>query len=327
MNNKIQESYSISRCRTKEGLHIVFEFLVFFAVFIVGSIAEGIAIIPCLVQYLFNNQDFADAVNNGDYSKLDKISNSLLTSDSLMIISLFATSLMIIIVLLFCKLIQKRKMDSIGFIKKGFIKEYAIGMVLGLVMFSIVVGLGVLFGGLSYEGIATDFAIGTFALYFIGYLIQGMSEEVLCRGYFLGSVARRNSVVAAILANSVFFAALHLANTGISLFAFINLSLFGIFASLLFIRRGSIWCVAAVHSIWNLVQGNVYGLSVSGTNSNLSIFKFDSNDVSDIFTGGAFGMEGSICCTIVLLTGIIILYFMKNHDLVENTSSQVVYEN
>lgn len=117
---------------------------------------------------------------------------------------------------------------------------------------------------------------------------------------------------AAILTNALFFAALHLMNNGITVLAFINLALFGIFASLYFIRRGNIWGIGAFHSIWNLVQGNFYGIRVSGMPMGNSLFETVSQEGKDLFNGGAFGMEGSIWVTVVLAAGIVFLYIWKN---------------
>lgn len=238
-------------------------------------------------------------------------------SDGYMIGMLLSDIVMMLIVFLFCRFIQKRKLRTLGFIKKGMLKEYGLGMLLGFAFFSVCVLLGVLFGGLKIEGISPEFSIGIFVAYLLGYMVQGMTEEVLCRGYFLGSYARRYPVYAAVLANSLLFASLHLLNSGISVLAFINITLFGIFASIYFIRRGSIWGIGAFHSIWNLVQGNFYGIKVSGTPVGNTLFTTQAIAGKSLWNGGDFGMEGSLICTIVLTCGIIFLYTRKNKDAVE----------
>jgi hypothetical protein len=145
-------------------------------------------------------------------------------------------------------------------------------------------------------------------------MVQGMAEEVLCRGYFLSSYARRYPVYAAVIANSLFFASLHLLNPGITPLAFVNLTLFGVLASLYFIRRGSIWGIGAFHSIWNLVQGNFYGIQVSGMPLGNSLFATESVAGKTLANGGSFGMEGSLVCTVVYLAGIIFLLTRKNKE-------------
>lgn len=276
---------------------------------------------PMQLVMLFSDKAYMAAVASGDVAKLTEVSmevtQRLMESDGYMIGMLLSDIVMMLIVFLFCRFIQKRKLRTLGFIKKGMLKEYGLGMLLGFAFFSVCVLLGVLFGGLKIEGISPEFSIGIFVAYLLGYMVQGMTEEVLCRGYFLGSYARRYPVYAAVLANSLLFASLHLLNSGISVLAFINITLFGIFASIYFIRRGSIWGIGAFHSIWNLVQGNFYGIKVSGTPVGNTLFTTQAIAGKSLWNGGDFGMEGSLICTIVLTCGIIFLYTRKNKDAVE----------
>ena len=307
--------------QTKKGLLWILELLVFVAVFLVASIAQGFATVPMQLVMLFSDKAYMAAVASGDVAKLTEasmeVTQRLMESDGYMIGMLLSDIVMLLIVFLFCRFIQKRKLRTLGFIKKGMLKEYGLGMLLGFAFFSVCVLLGVLFGGLKIEGISPEFSIGIFVAYLLGYMVQGMTEEVLCRGYFLGSYARRYPVYAAVLANSLLFASLHLLNSGISVLAFINITLFGIFASIYFIRRGSIWGIGAFHSIWNLVQGNFYGIKVSGTPVGNTLFTTQAIAGKSLWNGGDFGMEGSLICTIVLTCGIIFLYTRKNKDTVE----------
>lgn len=307
--------------QTKKGLLWILELLVFVAVFLVASIAQGFATVPMQLVMLFSDKAYMAAVASGDVAKLTEVSmevtQRLMESDGYMIGMLLSDIVMMLIVFLFCRFIQKRKLRTLGFIKKGMLKEYGLGMLLGFAFFSVCVLLGVLFGGLKIEGISPEFSIGIFVAYLLGYMVQRMTEEVLCRGYFLGSYARRYPVYAAVLANSLLFASLHLLNSGISVLAFINITLFGIFASIYFIRRGSIWGIGAFHSIWNLVQGNFYGIKVSGTPVGNTLFTTQAIAGKSLWNGGDFGMEGSLICTIVLTCGIIFLYTRKNKDAVE----------
>ena len=307
--------------QTKKGLLWILELLVFVAVFLVASIAQGFATVPMQLVMLFSDKAYMAAVASGDVAKLTEVSmevtQRLMESDGYMIGMLLSDIVMMLIVFLFCRFIQKRKLRTLGFIKKGMLKEYGLGMLLGFAFFSVCVLLGVLFGGLKIEGISPEFSIGIFVAYLLGYMVQGMTEEVLSRGYFLGSYARRYPVYAAVLANSLLFASLHLLNSGISVLAFINITLFGIFASIYFIRRGSIWGIGAFHSIWNLVQGNFYGIKVSGTPVGNTLFTTQAIAGKSLWNGGDFGMEGSLICTIVLTCGIIFLYTRKNKDAVE----------
>lgn len=292
----------------QKGLHWSLEILIFIAVFLVSQLIMVLATLPAQSIMLFSNKDYMDAVASNNLSEIMEISMQVASSDTYIIFSLFCDIIMIAVVFLFCRFIQKRKLRTLGFCKKGLLKEYLFGALLGFLFFSAAVLGSVLTGGLKIEGISPDFSLGLFVLFLLGFMVQGMAEEILCRGYFLVSFSRRYPLYAAALANSLLFAALHLLNGGISILAFINLFLFGIFASLYFINRGNIWGIGAFHSIWNLVQGNFYGIRVSGINVQSSLFTTVSCEGKELLSGGAFGLEGSIMVTIVLCLGIVFLY-------------------
>ena len=69
-----------------------------------------------------------------------------------------------------------------------------------------------------------------------------------------------------------------------------NLTLFGVFASVYFIKRGNIWGIGAIHSIWNFAQGHFYGIKVSGMDSSCSLLNSVFVDGKDLINGGNFGI-------------------------------------
>jgi membrane protease YdiL (CAAX protease family) len=145
-----------------------------------------------------------------------------------------------------------------------------------------------------------------------------MSEEVLCRSYFLVSLARKKGYIwMAVIVNALAFAALHLGNAGIAPLAFVNLILFGIFASVYFVKRGNIWGIAAIHSIWNFAQGNIFGILVSGNDFGTTIFESEINTSMTLVNGGDFGLEGGILVTIILVVGTVVMLMTKQKDVAE----------
>jgi membrane protease YdiL (CAAX protease family) len=178
-------------------------------------------------------------------------------------------------------------------------------------MFAAVVGIGVLTGAFVFEGIADNINWGLIALIFWGFFLQGMEEEILCRGWMMTSVARKSSVLAGVITSSVVFSLLHIFNPGIAILPIINLTLFGLFASIYMLRTDNIWGVSAIHSIWNFTQGSLFGLSVSGMDSMPTILKFSSTE-NTLLNGGAFGPEGGLIVSIVLIISIVIACLVKS---------------
>lgn len=302
---------AIEAASKKKGLHWALELLVFIGVFIVATIMETVIMVPGQLILSYSNAAYMEAAMSGDIGRMLEITAEIIQSDTYMIIMLFANLGMIFVAFLFCRLIQKRPVRTLGFYKGGIAKEYFIGLAMGFVAFSAAVLICVVSGAVELGGMSPAFSPGVFLLYTVGFLIQGMAEEVLCRGYFMISVARRYPIVLGIIANSLIFAMLHLLNDGITVLAFLNLALFGVFASIYFLRRGSIWGIGAFHSIWNLVQGNFYGIHVSGMETGCSVLQSEMANGKEIWNGGTFGLEGGLAVTIVLLAGIVILYLIK----------------
>lgn len=315
MNNLFEMPAAIKQAKESQGgMFFLWEILVFIGVFLVSIIIESIFLFPMEFLIQLGHPELTAAAASGDMNKYTSLLNEMMSGDFFTIISLFSTGGIILVTLLFCKLIQKRRMNSLGFVKKDMAKEYLVGLGFGFLLFSGAVLICILTGSMKFKGFSPTFSLGMFVLFVLGYMIQGMSEEVLCRGYFMVSVSRRYPIVMGILANSLLFAALHLFNSGISILAFVNLVLFGVFASVYFLKRGNIWGIAAFHSVWNLVQGNVYGVLVSGMETQCSVFSTSMVEGKGIINGGTFGLEGGLAVTIVFILGICFLYTKKTVD-------------
>ena len=98
--------------------------------------------------------------------------------------------------------------------------------------------------------------------------------------------------------------------------ALINIVLFGIFEGILIIKRGSIWMAASVHTVWNFAQGNIFGVSVSGTAKTASLLmtEFAEGSAAAFWNGGAFGSEGGFAVTIVIAVAVASALFLPSNS-------------
>lgn len=213
----------------------------------------------------------------------------------------------ILLGILYCVGIERRTIRSMGFTKHHAVSDYLIGLVVGALMMGASVWIAYLGGGLEYRGIQLNGQWGLLALFFGGWLIQGLSEEVSFRGYLMMSLSVRHHRWLAVIISSLVFAAAHLGNDGITFFSVCNLTLYGLFAALYFLRFDSIWGIGALHSMWNCAQGNLFGIKVSGMEINTTVFSFQQTADKAWLHGGSFGLEGGAAVTIVLLLGCLIL--------------------
>ncbi len=221
---------------------------------------------------------------------------------------------LIALVWLWVRLYERRSFVTLGFEPQRALMLYGRGLLIGLASFAATVGLMALFGFIAVEdsdptqiGLA---ALGGILLTLVpGWIIQGAAEEILTRGWMLPALAARYRVWIGVLVSSAFFMLMHGLNPNLSILALINLFLYGFFAALYALREGSLWGICAFHSVWNWAQGNIFGLEVSGQAVSGGMLFNLIEAGPDWFTGGAFGPEGGVVTTIVLLSGMAVIWF------------------
>ena len=222
---------------------------------------------------------------------------------------LFSFVIILFLFIFWVKVIEKNALSSLGFVKRNWLKYLGWGIMFSLVQMGVIAlvyqvsGIGsFVLNELSLEPLL--FILGLFPF----WLLQGGTEEVATRGWLLTRIAARTNLPLAIVISSSLFGILHMGNAGVTFLSVLNIILDGVLAGLLFIYTDSIWLVVAQHGTWNYVQGNLLGFQVSGTGADASIFSFTMGTGPDWLTGGAFGAEGSIITTLVLLLSIVIVY-------------------
>jgi membrane protease YdiL (CAAX protease family) len=144
---------------------------------------------------------------------------------------------------------------------------------------------------------------------FIGVAV---SEELTTRGYIQGLIKAKFPTAVAIAVTSIIFALMHSMNPGIwsSPVPLLNLLLAGALFGVAREASGSLWMPIGMHVSWNWLQGNVYGFYVSGTPTE-SVIRTKAVG-SDYVSGGAFGAEGSIVTSVILIIGIWLIYMFHH---------------
>ena len=295
----------------KRGLVWVLEILVFLALFAAASAVESVPVSIGTVYWLFSDgtiiNSAAAALMNGDvFGYVSEIMRIVTEQPQwLMLITLFSTALMIVVCVLFCRVIQKRGLGSMGFRRGHIVREYLVGALVGAGMISATILLGVLFGFYKISFAKPNWAL--FVLFLLGYFVQGMSEEVLCRSCLMVSLSRRNPLWLSILLSSLMFALLHVLNPGFGILPFIDILLTGGIFAVWTLKRGNIWGACAMHTFWNFFLGNVFGFSVSGTNADTGASLLIAETVGN---ASDFGPEGDLVGTAVLVIVFALVLFV-----------------
>ncbi|MFD2288963.1 CPBP family intramembrane metalloprotease [Pedobacter petrophilus] len=194
--------------------------------------------------------------------------------------------------------------------------------------------LGFVFGGLPVSLVALTLYLNhsivfklsiyknhNILIYFFILILVALNEEILTRGYVLRYLLLKKNKYVALLLSSILFATFHIPNDDFALISFINIFLSGMFLGLFYIYFKNLWFSISAHFAWNFFEGPVLGSAVSGLKTD-SILKQDLLG-KDLFTGGKFGFEASIVCTIVLIIFIYLLYLFCEKNYKKNGNLQI----
>ena len=217
--------------------------------------------------------------------------------------------------IIYCKLIEKRPIKTLGLRKTNYGLEYGVGALIGVGMYALTFLIAFACGSVKIvDGASFTFPI---ILFLLAFVIQGAGEEIFVRGYLMTTVARDYKVGLALAFSSAVFALMHGANSGVGILALVNIFLFGVFEGIYILKRGDIIGACAIHTMWNFTQGCIFGSSVSGIGAMPSIFNTVFDPERTAANGGTFGLEGGFAATIVLLVaiGAILLVKPKQSEL------------
>lgn len=203
------------------------------------------------------------------------------------------------------------------------------------------------FVGLAWGGVLITIAIVPlavtgldFSLRFSGHIVVRLAitivllvggallEELMFRGYPFQRLIEAIGVPGAIIVLSIFFGAVHLNNPnsgGVWSWGFFNTLAVGVLFAIAYLRTRALWFPLGVHFGWNFFLGVVYGLPVSGIRD-FSIVVRSVAHGPKLLTGGAYGIEGSITGSVVILIGIMAMALVPKRwlgagDVVSTKSS------
>lgn len=221
------------------------------------------------------------------------------------------------VALLYWKLIEKKPLLEMGLTKH--FGNYFIGAVVGVILLTLSVVAIVLTGNIEYHGIFENVNILMILLLFGGFIVQGATEEILCRGIVLHALKEKTSIWIAIAVSTIMFIMPHWSSlfAGSMIYRVIgvaNLVLISIIFSLLTVRFKSIWAACGLHSFWNAILYSILGLNLSGNDETVTaIFKMQSVG-KNVWNGGEYGIEASAITTVVLALAAALIWYRSRKE-------------
>lgn len=225
--------------------------------------------------------------------------------------------------------IERRPNSVYGFGDSPKLSRFLGGLAWGIVCLSLLIftlwktGLLVFDGRLLFG--SDIFRYG--ATWLVGFLLVGLLEEYLTRGYLQYTLTRglagpyqwafktRHSKASGFWTSAVIFSILfglgHSSNPGESPIGLLSAGLAAMVFCFSLWRTGSLWWAIGFHTSWDWGQSFLYGVADSGTMVQHHLLA--THPVGKpILSGGATGPEGSIFILAVLaLASLIILYTLR----------------
>ena len=191
-------------------------------------------------------------------------------------------------------------------------KDLLSGISLAIVLYAVGFGVSLLAGAIEIAGVV--FNPSSLLISFVFFLLVAITEEFALRGFVLERMLQGGvNKFWALFLSATLFSLVHIANPNFDFLSFINILLAGILLGSSYIYTRNLCFPIALHWFCNWIQGPVLGYEVSGNkfcDGLLTLYLPETN----LINGGAFGFEGSILCTVLMVAGtaVILKMFRKN---------------
>ncbi|MFO6448511.1 CPBP family intramembrane glutamic endopeptidase [Erythrobacter sp. NE805] len=188
----------------------------------------------------------------------------------------------------------ERKHDDLPL--AGAARGLATGTIAAFVLFGLIVAVAALLGAYRIAGWG-GMTSWVFLLFAAG-VGAGFVEEFIFRGILFRWIEEFAGSWAALGLTSALFGLVHIANPGASLFSSFAIAVeAGLMLGGAYMLTRSLWLPIGIHFGWNVTQGLVWDVPVSGNEVDGLV---DAQRVGDpLVTGGSFGLEASVIALVI----------------------------
>ena len=212
-------------------------------------------------------------------------------------------------VLAVTRLIERRNPAEIGLGLRRFVMDWLKGAGVGAAYLCASVGILAVLGGYRITGVA--FAGPALAGGLLLHFLVGIFEETLFRGILFRFLEEGFGSWIALTLTALFFGLSHLSNPNATVWSALAIALeAGVSIGAAYMATRSLWFAMGLHTTWNFLQGNIFGVAVSGNGAPTDSLFIPLIQGNPWLTGGAFGIEASVI-TVVLGLGLGIYFIAR----------------
>ena len=150
----------------------------------------------------------------------------------------------------------------------------------------------------------------SFLRYLMAFFLFAAIEELINRGYLFQAFCEGAGVWVAAIVTSLIFSLVHIINPAFSVLGGVFLFVHGLLYAVAYLKTRSLWTPIGLHMAWNLVQGPIAGMNVSGTSVSSSLLSTEPIG-PEFLTGGDFGIEGGLIAIVISTVVLLVLLKMK----------------
>lgn len=278
-----------------------------------GRVRSGWRFVVFLISYiLFATSIFAGFVSILRAAQVGASESSLVT-----LVGMFTifSSCAIFLGWFYAKFFEDLPFRSLGVsLTKNWFVNLIFGLVIGAVSIGFAALIPFLFGAISFESnlnAGRSPILLTLSVTFLIFVFGAISEEALFRGYLLQTMTRAKLFSVGMILTSLLFASAHNSNPGANPFSWLNTFLAGIWFCIAYRKTRDLWFPFGIHFAWNWVQGSFLGINVSGLGELATAPLMKAQDLGPVWlTGGSYGLEGGISCTIALIFSSVLIWIL-----------------
>ena len=210
--------------------------------------------------------------------------------------AVISVALVVLVYKLFVVRLGERPRDDLVANRAG-LRDLGIGIAAGGLLFAAVAAVAGLFGVFRVTGWGDPQAF-LLAIFTLG-LVPAVNEEILARGVLFRFLEEFGGTWSALVLTSLLFGMAHFFNPGASLLSSLAIALeAGVLLGGAYMLTRNLWLAIGLHGGWNVTQGGVFAVPVSGFQSKgLLTSELNGNP---LLSGGGFGLEASLIAVLLV---------------------------
>jgi hypothetical protein len=203
---------------------------------------------------------------------------------------------------------ERGRLSALGLAWTRFSRnEFVLGVVSGALGVCAVLAVPIATGAAVFQKTAGSEHVVASLLFVTFILLFGaFGEELLFHGYAFQLLVRRIGAFATILPAAVLFGVAHTGNANWNWLGIFNTVLWGVLFGYAYWRTSALWLPIGLHFGWNVALP-LFGENLSGFTMGVTGYSLHWK-TSDLWSGGAYGPEGSILTTLVVVLMFFVLH-------------------